>query len=213
MGFSADTKIEKMYRDARISRIFEGTNEINRMLSIDMLLKKAMGGQIDLLGAVQKVMKELSSLPEQENPYQEPLSEAKWLLSGLKKAFLLLAGSAVQKLMMKLKEEQEILINAADILAQIYILESAILKTEKLISVKGEAACEDQIRLTHLLAHDSVSVVRNAGEEIIYGFASKDEITFLLMGLKRYTKISPTNRKEERRLIAEKVSKNASWCF
>ncbi|MEM6343084.1 MAG: acyl-CoA dehydrogenase family protein [Bacteroidota bacterium] len=213
MGFSADTKIEKMYRDARISRIFEGTNEINRMLSIDMLLKKAMGGQLDLLGAVQKVMGELSSLPEQENPYKGPLSEAKCLLAGLKKAFLLLAGSAVQKLMMKLKEEQEILINAADILAQIYILESAILKTEQLISLKGEISCEDQIRLTQLLAHDSVSVVRNAGEEIIYGFASEDEISFLLMGLKRYTKISPLNRKAERRLIAERLSEKAEWCF
>ncbi|MFK7921707.1 MAG: acyl-CoA dehydrogenase family protein, partial [Bacteroidia bacterium] len=213
MGFSADTKIEKMYRDARISRIFEGTNEINRMLSIDMLLKKAMGGQIDLLGAVQKVMQELSDLPEQENPHQEPLAEAKWLLSGLKKAFLLLAGSAVQKLMMKLKEEQEILINAADILAQIYILESAILKTEKLISIKGEAACADQIRLTQLLAHDSVSVVRNAGEEIIYGFASKDEIPFLLMGLNRYTKITPLNRIQERRLVAERLSEKGAWCF
>ncbi len=213
MGFSADTKIEKMYRDARISRIFEGTNEINRMLSIDMLLKKAMGGQLDLLAAVQKVMGELTSLPEQENPYEEPLAEAKWLLAGLKKTFLLLAGSAVQKLMMKLKEEQEILINAADILAQIYILESAILKTEKLISQKGEEACTDQIRLTQLLAHDSVSVVRNAGEEIIYGFASEDEISFLLMGLKRYTKISPLNRKAERRLIAERLSEKGEWCF
>lgn len=213
MGFSADTKIEKMYRDARISRIFEGTNEINRMLSIDMLLKKAMGGQLDLLGSVQKVMQELGELPKQENPYEGPLAEANNLLSGLKKAFLLLAGSAVQKLMMKLKEEQEILLKAADILAQIYILESAILKTEKLIERKGAEACQDQIRLTQLLAHDSVSVVREAGEEIIYGFASEDEIAFLQMGLARFTKVSPLNRKQERRLIAERLSAAEAWCF
>jgi alkylation response protein AidB-like acyl-CoA dehydrogenase len=213
MGFSADTPMDKLYRDARISRIFEGTNEINRMLTMDMLLKKAMGGKIDLLSGYKTVMKELSELPEQDNPFDEPLAEAKWLLARLKKAFLLIAGSAVQKLMMRLKSEQEVLLNGANMLIHIYHLESAILKTEQLISKKGLEACEAQVQMTNLFAHEAMMAIREAGEEIVYAFAEADDITFLLMGLSRFTKVAPFNRKAARREVADRLIEAEGWCF
>ena len=213
MGFSADTPMDKLYRDSRISRIFEGTNEINRMLSMDMLLKKAMKGQFDFMGAAQSVLKEMEELPEQENPYSGPLAEAKWVLSDLKKAFLLLAGSAVKKLMMKLKEEQEILLNAADMLIYIYLLESAVLKTEKLLGMKGKAAIEAQLLLCQLFAHEANTAIRQAGEEMIFAFAGKSEISFLQMGLNRFTKLTPFNRKEARRKISDRVIEKEGWAF
>ncbi|MEO0470003.1 MAG: acyl-CoA dehydrogenase family protein [Bacteroidota bacterium] len=202
MGFSADTPMDKLYRDARISRIFEGTNEINRMLSMDILLKKAMKGQIDLLSPVQAVQQELKELPEQENPYTDPLADEKWALSRLKKAFLMLAGGAVQKLMHKLKEEQEILLRASDIMNQIYMLESALLKTEQMMQRKGEEACETERKLCQLFLHEAVGVIEASGKEIIYAIGSEAEIPLLLAGLRRFTKVKPLNLKALRRDIA-----------
>ena len=142
MGFSADAPMDRAYRDSRINRIFEGTNEINRLLTVDMLLKRAMKGELDIMGPAMAVAKEIMSIPDFSSDDSETLFAAeKKVIKNLKKAVLMVAGAAVQKFMMKLQEEQEILMNIADMVIEIYAAESALLRTEKLIGIKGEAAC------------------------------------------------------------------------
>lgn len=210
MGFSAESPVEKGYRDARINRIFEGTNEINRMLCIDMLLKRAMKGELDLMGPAMAVAKELTSIPDFSTDTDDSLFAAeKKVLQNLKKAGLMVAGSAVQKLMQNLKDEQEILMNLADMMIEGYVAESTLLRTEKLVSTRGEEACQLQIDMTRIYLHHAVNVATLAAKEAIYAFAEGDELRMMLMGLKRYTKIEPMNLKEARRRIADHViSKN-----
>lgn len=210
MGFSAESPVEKGYRDARINRIFEGTNEINRMLCIDMLLKRAMKGEVDLMGPAMAVAKELTSIPDFSTDTDDSLFAAeKKVLRNLKKAGLMVAGSAVQKLMQNIKDEQEILMNLADMMIEGYVAESTLLRTEKLVGIRGEAACQYQIDMTRIYLHHAVNVATLAAKEAIYAFAEGDELRMMLMGLKRYTKIEPMNLKEARRRIADHViSKN-----
>lgn len=210
MGFSAESPVEKGYRDARINRIFEGTNEINRMLCIDMLLKRAMKGELDLMGPAMAVAKELTSIPDFSTDTDDTLFAAeKKVLQNLKKAGLMVAGSAVQKLMQNLKDEQEILMHLADMMIEGYVAESTLLRTEKLIGIRGEEACQHQIDMTRIYLHHAINVATSAAKEAIYAFAEGDELRMMLMGLKRYTKIEPMNLKEARRRIADYViSKN-----
>lgn len=210
MGFSAESPVEKGYRDARINRIFEGTNEINRMLCIDMLLKRAMKGEVDLMGPAMAVAKELTSIPDFSTDTDDSLFAAeKKVLRNLKKAGLMVAGSAVQKLMQNIKDEQEILMNLADMMIEGYVAESTLLRTEKLVGIRGETACQYQIDMTRIYLHHAVNVATLAAKEAIYAFAEGDELRMMLMGLKRYTKIEPMNLKEARRRIADHViSKN-----
>ncbi len=186
MGFSAESPVEKGYRDARINRIFEGTNEINRMLCIDMLLKRAMKGELDLMGPAMAVAKELTSIPDFSTDTDDTLFAAeKKVLQNLKKAGLMVAGSAVQKLMQNLKDEQEILMHLADMMIEGYVAESTLLRTEKLIGIRGEEACQHQIDMTRIYLHHAVNVATSAAKEAIYAFAEGDELRMLLMGLKR----------------------------
>ncbi|BDD11184.1 acyl-CoA dehydrogenase [Fulvitalea axinellae] len=204
MGYSSDAPMERAYRDSRINRIFEGTNEINRMLTIDMLLKRGMKGHLDLMGPAMAVAKELTSVPSFETPDEsEPLAKEFAIVQNLKKAGLMIAGSAVQKLMMTLKDEQEILMALADILIQIYGAESAVLRTQKLISTKGAEACEIEKGICTIVLNNAIDVCRRAGHEAICAFAEGDERRMLLMGLKRFTKIDPANLKQIRRDIAD----------
>ncbi len=214
MGFSADAPMDRAYRDSRINRIFEGTNEINRMLTIDMLLKRAMKGELDLMGPAMAVSKELTSIPDFGSQESTVLfAKEKKVLQQLKKAGLMVAGAAVQKLMDKIKDEQEILMNLADMLIEVYTAESALLRTEKLIGIRGEAACEIQIAMVQNYMHHAVTVANNAGKEAIMSFAEGDELRMMLMGLKRFTKIDPTNIKESRRKIADFVIEKNSYPF
>jgi len=204
MGYSADAPMDRAYRDSRINRIFEGTNEINRMLIVDMLLKRAMKGEIDLMGPAMAVSKEIMSIPDFGGTDDETLFAAeKKVIKNLKKAALMVSGAAVQKFMMKLSEEQEILMNVADMAIEIYAIESALLRTEKLIGVKGEAACALQTDMTMCYLHEAVEKVNSAGKAAIMGFAEGDELRVMLMGLKRFTKIEPMNTKNARRRVAE----------
>jgi hypothetical protein len=204
MGYSADAPMDRAYRDSRINRIFEGTNEINRMLIVDMLLKRAMKGELDLMGPAMAVGKEIMSIPDFGADDTDVLFAAeKKVIKNLKKVALMIAGAAVQKFMMKLSEEQEILMNVADIAIEVYVAESTLLRTEKLIGVKGEVACELQRDLTMCYLHEAVEKVGNAGRSAITSFAEGDELRVMLMGLKRFTKIEPTNLKNARRRIAE----------
>lgn len=214
MGYSADAPMERAYRDARINRIFEGTNEINRMLIVDMLLKRAMKGEIDLMGPAMAVGKEIMSIPDFSNTDDETLFAAeKKVLKNLKKAALMVSGAAVQKFMMSLSNEQEILMNVADMAIEIYVAESALLRVEKLIGIKGEAAAELQKDMAMIYLNEAVSKVNNAGREAITSFAEGDELRVMLMGLKRFTKIEPMNLKNARRRVAEAMIEENKYIF
>ncbi|AXE19948.1 acyl-CoA dehydrogenase [Runella rosea] len=214
MGFSADAPMDRAYRDARINRIFEGTNEINRMLTVDMLLKRAMKGEIDLMGPAMAVGKEIMSIPDfSVSDDETPFAAEKKVIKNLKKAALMVAGAAVQKFMMKLSDEQEILMNVADMAIEIYAAESAVLRTEKLIGMKGEAACALQKDLAMCYLHEAVEKINSAGKSAIMGFAEGDELRVMLMGLKRFTKIEPMNTKNARRRIADAMIAENKYVF
>jgi alkylation response protein AidB-like acyl-CoA dehydrogenase len=214
MGYSADAPMERSYRDARINRIFEGTNEINRMLIVDMLLKRAMKGEIDLMGPAMAVGKEIMSIPDFSATDDEMLFAAeKKVLKNLKKAALMVSGAAVQKFMMSLSSEQEILMNVADMAIEIYVAESALLRVEKLIGIKGEAAVALQKDMAMIYLNEAVAKVNNAGREAITSFAEGDELRVMLMGLKRFTKIEPMNLKNARRRVADAMIEENKYIF
>ena len=201
-GFSADYPMDRSYRDSRINRIFEGTNEINRMLVLDMFMKKAMKGEIDLFSAAMAVQKELMGIPAFGEEDQGFLAAEKKVLQNLKKAAIMTAGAAAQKFQQKLSQEQEILMNLADMTINIYMAESALLRTEKLASLKGETAVALQIDLAKTYLNDAVDRVNISGKNAIIAMAEGDELRMMLMGLKRFTKAIPYNTKEARRRIA-----------
>ncbi len=213
MGFSADTPMESAWRDARISRIYEGTNEINRMLAVGMLVKKAMKGHVDLLGPAMKVADELTGIPSFDTPdYSVLFSEEKEIISKLKKVFLMVAGSAVQKFGPQLEEHQQLLLAASDILIEIYMAESAILRTEKNAKRYGEDAQEVQIAMAQLYLYNAVDIIIKKGKEGIVSFAEGDEQRMMLMGLKRFTKYAnQPNVVALRTKIADKIAKENGY--
>ena len=214
MGYSADAPMDRAYRDARINRIFEGTNEINRMLVVDMLLKRAMKGELDLMGPAMAVSKEIMSIPDFGSDEEEGLFVAeKKVLRNLKKAALMVSGAAVQKFMMTLSNEQEILMNVADMAIEIYVAESVLLRVEKLIGIKGEEAVALQKQMALVYLHEAVEKVNNAGRAAITSFAEGDELRGMLMGLKRFTKIEPMNLKDARRQIADAMIAENKYIF
>jgi alkylation response protein AidB-like acyl-CoA dehydrogenase len=208
MGFSAEGPMDRAYRDARINRIFEGTNEINRLLTIDMLLKRAMKGTIDLMNPAMAVQKDLMAIPDFGAAEDEGLfAREKKVIANLKKAGLMIAGSAVQKFMMKLSDEQEILMNLADILIETYVAESVLLRVEKM------NAPEIQKELAIIYLHSAVEKAANAGRSAISSFAEGDDLRLMLMGLKRFTKIDPYNLKNARRKVADYVIDKGEYPF
>ncbi|HHB51604.1 MAG TPA: acyl-CoA dehydrogenase, partial [Saprospiraceae bacterium] len=215
MGFSEDTPMESAWRDARIARIYEGTNEINRLLSVSMLLKRALKGQIDLMTPAMAVANDLMAIPSFETPdYSVLFAEEKEILAKLKKAFLMIAGSAVQKFTTKLAEQQQLVMAAAEMMIEIYIAESAILKVEKLVSKTSEAACEAQIAIAKLNLFNAVEKVGTKGKEALYSFTEGDEQRMMLMGLKRFTKYTNfPNVINLRKTIADKVIEENKYCF
>ncbi len=211
MGYSAEAPMERAYRDARINRIFEGTNEINRLLTIDMLLKRAMKGTIDLMTPAMAVQKELMSIPDFSSSDDGGIfSKEKKVLNNLKKAGLMVAGSAVQKFMMKLSDEQEILMNLADMLIEGYIAESTLLRVEKLIALRGEKACEIETAMALIYLNHAMEVAARAGREAVSSFAEGDELRMMLLGLKRFLKTDPYNLKNARRKVADHLIENGT---
>ena len=215
MGFSADAPMEKAWRDARISRIYEGTNEINRMLAVGMLVKKAMKGHIDLLGPATKVGEELMGIPSFDTPdFSALFAEEKDLIIRLKKVFLMVAGSAVQKFGPDLENHQQLMMSAADILIQIYIAESTILRTEKNAKRFGEDAQAIQIAMSKLYLYNAVEIAISKGKEAIISFAEGDEQRMMLMGLKRFTKYTNNpNVVALRTQIADQVAADNGYTF
>ncbi len=215
MGFSADTPMESAWRDARISRIYEGTNEINRMLAVGMLVKKAMKGHVDLLGPATKVGEELMGIPSFETPdFSELFAEEKDLLKRLKKVFLMVAGAAVQKYGPELENHQQLMLAASDILIEIYMAESAILRTEKNAKRSGEATQATQIAMSKLYLYNATETIIQKGKEAIVSFAEGDEQRMMLMGLKRFTKYTNNpNVVALRTQIADKVAADNGYTF
>lgn len=204
-GFSDEYDISRAYRDSRINRIYEGTNEINRLLTVDMVLKRAMKGKLDLMGPAMAVQKELMSIPdfgsEDEGAYAKELKT----IANFKKAILMVAGAAVQKLMMQLDKEQEILMNIADMAIEVFHAESALMRVMKLASLKGDAAVATQNDIMRTYMYDAADRINKAGKDALNSFADGDELRMMHIGLKRFTKVEPFNTKDARRRIADRL--------
>lgn len=203
MGYSAETRVERAYRDARINRIFEGTNEINRMLTVDLILKKAMKGELDLMGPAMEVANELMSIPESGDGDDGLFAAEKKTIENFKKVVLMVAGSAAQKLTQSLAKEQEILMNIADLAIWTYVSESALLRTQKIVELKGEEAAKDQIAMTKVWLYDTADRMHKAAKDAINSFVEGDEQRMMLMGLRRFTKTEGENVKELRQQVAQ----------
>jgi len=213
MGYSAEAPMDRAYRDSRINRIFEGTNEINRMLIVDMILKRAMKGELDLMGPATKVAGELMSIPDFSEPDMSLFAPEKRAIASFKKAVLMVAGAAVQKLMMQLAKEQEILMNVADMIIQVYTVESLQLRVEKLVANRGEAACSVQLDMMRLMIYDAADRINKFGKDALNSFAEGDELRMMQMGLRRFTKVDAVNVRDLRRSVAEKLIAENKYCF
>ena len=212
-GFSAEYNISRAYRDSRINRIYEGTNEINRLLTLDMTLKRAMGGRLDLMGPAMNVQKELMSIPDFGAEDEVPFAKEKKLVDNLKKAILMAAGAAVQKLMMKIENEQEVLMNLADMAIETFNAESVLLRVIKMTDQQGETATQLYQDMMRTYLYDAADKVNKSGKDAINAFADGDEQRMILMGLKRFTKAEPFNAKDARRRIADKMIAEGKYCF
>ena len=209
-GFSDEYEISRAYRDSRINRIYEGTNEINRLLTVDMVLKRALKGKLDLMGPAMNVAKELMSIPSFEEEEGAFAKEKKYV-TNFKKAILLVAGAAVQKLMMNLDKEQEVLMNIADMAIDAYNAESALLRVMKM-AVKGDNAAL-QTDIMNVYMYDAADRISKNGKDALNAFAEGDELRMMHIGLKRFTKVEPFNTKAARRRIADKLIAERKYCF
>jgi alkylation response protein AidB-like acyl-CoA dehydrogenase len=213
-GFSEEYPVARAYRDSRINRIFEGTNEINRLLSVGMLVKKAMKGEVDLFTPAMAVQKELMSVPDFSTPDTEDFFAAeKAALKNAKKAILMTAGAGVQKYMQAFEKEQEIIMNISDMLIELFVCESTLLRTERLISVQGQAASSLQIDMTRAYISDALERINLSGKHAITAFNEGDTLRIMLMGLKRFTKYEPVNTIAMRRRVADKLIEENQYCF
>src|SRR6185437_2384942 len=204
-GYSDEYNISRGYRDSRINRIYEGTNEINRLLTVDMMLKRAMKGKLDLMGPAMNVQKELMSIPDFSDSDEGPFSKEAKAIANMKKCILMVAGAAVQKLMNKLTSEQEIIMNIADMSIETFVAESFLLRVMKASDKNGQENNKVQIAMMQCYLNDAVDKVAKCGKEAINAFAGSDEQKMMLLGLQRFTKTEPFNSKDARRLIADKL--------
>lgn len=214
MGYSADAPMDRAYRDSRINRIFEGTNEINRILTVDMILKRAMKGELNLMGAAQAVAAEIMAIPDFSAAEDaSAFGKEKKYVAGFKKAILLVAGAAVQKLMASLAKEQEVLMYLADMLIETYVSESVLLRVEKLAGQRGGEATKIQADLMRVYIQDAADKIQKAGKEALNSFAEGDELRMMLMGLRRFTKTTEFNSTEARRRIATELLSANRYAF
>jgi alkylation response protein AidB-like acyl-CoA dehydrogenase len=213
MGYSAESPVERAYRDSRINRIFEGTNEINRMLTVDMLLKRAMKGQLDLMGPAMQVASELMGIPDFPEPDDSLLGDEKRMVANFKKAVLMTAGGAAQKLGLELAKHQETLMHIADMVIDTYLAESTLLRTMKLAEMKGAANVQEQLAMCQLYIHDAADRIHKWAKEAVCNFAEGDERQAMLMGAKRWSKNTPINTAELRKAIAKKLIAEGKYCY
>lgn len=210
-GFSDEYNISRGYRDSRINRIFEGTNEINRLLTVDMMLKRAMKGRLNLMGPAMEVQKELMSIPDFGNEEGGQFDKELKAIANFKKAILMVAGAAVQKLMNKLTDEQEIIMNIADMAIQTFTAESLLIRVIRntgKVDARKQALTEAIMRV---YITDAADKINKYGKDAINAFAEGDEQKMMLLGLKRFTKAEPYNTKAARRLVADYLIETGSY--
>jgi len=212
-GYSDEYIISKAYRDSRINRIYEGTNEINRLLTVDMVLKRAMKGRLDLMGPAMNVQKELMSIPDFGNEDEGAFTKELKAIANFKKAILMTSGAAVQKLMMKLESEQEILMNIADMAIETFNAESALLRVMKLAERKGENAIQFELDAMRVYLTDAADKINKYGKDAVNSFAQGDEQRMMWLGIKRFTKTEPLNTKDARRRIADKLISDRKYPY
>ncbi len=212
-GFSDEYQISRAYRDSRINRIYEGTNEINRLLTVDMVLKRAMKGKLDLMGPAMAVQKELMSIPDFNSEDEGAFVKERKYIANFKKSILMVAGAAVQKLMMSLDKEQEILMNIADMSIEVFNAESVLLRVMKLAATKGEVETSIYADIMRTYIYDAADRINKAGKDALNGFSEGDELRMMHIGLKRFTKVEPFNSKDARRRIADKMIADRGYRF
>ncbi len=212
-GYSDEYLISKAYRDSRINRIYEGTNEINRLLTVDMMLKRAMKGRLDLMGPAMNVQKELMSIPDFGDGEDGAFAKEQKAIQNMKKCILMVAGAATMKLKAGLQEEQEIIMNIADMAIETFVAESTLLRVMKLTDKQGEENSKVQAAMMRCYLNDAIDKVAKCGKEAINAFAESDEQKMMLLGLKRFTKSDPFNSKDARRLIADKLIADNKYPF
>ncbi|MBO6517872.1 MAG: acyl-CoA dehydrogenase family protein [Bacteroidia bacterium] len=213
-GYSEEYPVARMYRDSRINRIFEGTNEINRMLAVGQMMKKAMKGELDLMTPAMKIQEELMAIPDfGEDDDADLFFAEKKAIGNAKKAILLAAGAAAQKFMMELENQQEILMNLADMAIDVFTAESAILRTEKMVGLKGEEASKLQILMAQTYLSDALERIHMAGKHAVAGFAEGDELRMMLIGIRRFTKFDPMNTIAARQAIADQIIESNKYPF
>lgn len=212
-GYSEEYPAARGYRDSRINRIFEGTNEINRLLTVDMLVKRSMKGRLNLLGPAMAIQKELMSVPEFGEEPTGVLAKELQAIRNAKKTILMTACMAVQKFMQKLADEQEVIMNLTDMLIEVFTSESAILRTQKLATMKSEAELQPYIEMTQAYVSDSLERINLYGKHAISSFAEGDELKLLTLGLKRFTKFDLVNTTKLRRNIADRMIEANGYCF
>ena len=215
IGFSEEYSAARAYRDSRINRIYEGTNEINRMLMVDQLFKRALKGKLDIVGPAWAVQKELTSMPSMEKLEGAYAEEVK-ALADFKKIILMVAGGAAKMQMdgkLDLKEEQEILMNCADMLIDLYSAESMLLRVQKLVNLPKEQPQEVYDAMLQVFFHDATARMGKNATDALASFAEGDLLKTFLMGLKRFTKYPAVNVKVKRRVVAEALLKANGWCF
>jgi alkylation response protein AidB-like acyl-CoA dehydrogenase len=203
-GFMAEYEVETMYRNSRINRIFEGTNEINRMLVPGTLLRKAMKGELPLLEQAQGLQEELMMMMPEEAG-DEPLEQERYLLANAKKIFLMIAGTAAQKYGEKLQKEQELLANTADIVNEVFNIESMILRTEKAMAASGEEKSHQKLLMTQVYTQEAFNNIEAIAKESLVTLEEGDSLRTMLSILKKLTRHTPIDLIQKKREIAKRV--------
>lgn len=210
-GFSEEFPAARAYRDSRINRIFEGTNEINRLLAVDMLVKRTLKGELDILSKAKAVQQDLMSVPQAEEKSGIMAAERQ-AVGNLKKTILMVAGAAAQKMMTELAQEQEIVMDIADMMMYTLAAEAAILRAQKMTTADA-AKAQPYVTMAQVYLSDAIDRIRLAGHHAITAFAEGDEQRMMLLGLKRFTKVQPINTKSMRREVAALLIDAGKWCF
>ncbi|MBE0651104.1 MAG: acyl-CoA dehydrogenase family protein [Bacteroidales bacterium] len=213
MGYSAETAVERAYRDSRINRIFEGTNEINRMVVVGELLKRGMKGELDLLTPAKAVAAELMGIPDFGSTSMDYYEDKHKLIVNFKKAILMVAGAALQKFTTTLQEQQEIMMNVADMLMYTYAAESTLLRVEKLNTLFDETKHAIYKDILDVMLYDTAAKINKIGIDAVNSFAESDEQAGMLMGMKRFTKAAPVNVVAARRRIADQIIEAGKYNF